>query len=103
MSREATGESIKASALEIADEKIKKIASNVQNDLVVFARKHQRTGELARNITLRKMKTKVGYTIDGGTRASYSNNSYHAITFFLHDKAKKTLTQVLKEARESIK
>lgn len=94
---------ITKAALTLADDRIKEVAEDVLDGLVQFARQNQRTGELARNITLRKMKTKRGYTIDGGVRENYTNKSYHPMVFFTSEKGKTALTEVLKDAERKIK
>lgn len=84
-------------ALTIADVKLKEIADNLADDLTAYAKAHKRTGELARAIKVEK--TDNGYKVTGGTRADYSNNSYHAITFFKYNPAQVTLQNALNKAR----
>lgn len=84
-------------ALTIANVKLKEIADNLSDELTAYAKAHKRTGELARAIKVEK--TDNGYKVTGGTRADYSNNSYHAITFFKYDPAQVTLQNALNKAR----
>lgn len=84
-------------ALTIANVKLKEIADNLADELTAYAKAHKRTGELARAITVEK--TDNGYKVTGGTRADYSNNSYHAITFFKYNPARATLQDALNKAR----
>lgn len=84
-------------ALTIANVKLKEIADNLADELTAYAKAHKRTGELARAINVEK--TDNGYKVTGGTRADYSNNSYHAITFFKYNPAQVTLQNALNKAR----
>ena len=89
----------------LAEDKIYQVAKDVQGELKIYARKHKKTGELSRNITMKKT-TKNGsfsYIIDGGTRSNYKDKSYHPLTFFVHQEGKDALTQILKHARNKIK
>lgn len=87
-------------ALTIANVKLKEIADNLADELTAYAKAHKRTGELARAIKVEK--TDNGYKVTGGTRADYSNNSYHAITFFKYNPAQVTLQNALNKARGKI-
>ena len=87
-------------ALTLANVKLKEIADNLADELTVYAKAHKRTGELARAIKVEK--TDNGYKVTGGTRADYSNNSYHAITFFKYNPAQVTLQNALNKARGKI-
>ena len=81
---------------ENADRRIKKMADDLLFKLQKHARQHQRTGDLARNIVLNKEK--LGhYIIDGGYRNTYSDRTYHAIHFFVHEDGKKALEQALND------
>lgn len=84
-------------ALTIANVKLKEIADNLADELTAYAKAHKRTGELARAIKVEK--TDNGYKVTGGTRADYSNNNYHAITFFKYNPAQVTLQNALNKAR----
>lgn len=84
-------------ALTLANVKLKEIADNLADELTAYAKAHKRTGELARAIKVEK--TDNGYKVTGGTRADYSNNSYHAITFFKYNPAQVTLQNALNKAR----
>lgn len=88
-------------ALTLANVKLKEIADNLADELTAYAKAHKRTGELARAIKVEK--TDNGYKVTGGTRADYSNNSYHAITFFKYNPAQVTLQNALNKARGQIK
>ena len=88
-------------ALEIADNKLREIADEIADDLTAYAKAHKRTGMLARTIHVEK--TDKGYLVSGGTRADYSNNSYHAITFFKFAPAQAELQTALNKARGQIK
>ena len=88
-------------ALEIADNKLREIADDLADELTAYAKAHKRTGELARAIKVEK--TDNGYKVTGGTRADYSNNSYHAITFFKYKPAQTELQTALNKARGQIK
>lgn len=91
-------------AIDIADERIRNVANGVVNDLRRYATIHKRSGDLADNIKMRERKQKkLNYVIDGGERALYKDKTYHPITFFIHEPGKKALSQVLDEARKSIK
>lgn len=87
-------------ALTLANVKLKEIADNLADDLTAYAKAHKRTGELARAIKVEK--TDNGYKVTGGTRADYSNNSYHAITFFKFAPAQAELQSALNKARGKI-
>ena len=87
-------------ALTLANVKLKEIADNLADELTAYAKAHKRTGELARAIKVEK--TDNGYKVTGGTRADYSNNSYHAITFFKYKPAQTTLQNALNKARGKI-
>lgn len=87
-------------ALTLANVKLKEIADNLADELTAYAKAHKRTGELARAIKVEK--TDNGYKVTGGTRADYSNNSYHAITFFKYNPAQATLQNALNKARGKI-
>lgn len=87
-------------ALTLANVKLKEIADNLADELTAYAKAHKRTGELARAIKV--VKTDNGYKVTGGTRADYSNNSYHAITFFKYNPAQVTLQNALNKARGKI-
>lgn len=87
-------------ALTIANVKLKEIADNLADELTAYAKAHKRTGELARAIKVEK--TDNGYKVAGGTRADYSNNSYHAITFFKYNPARAALQDALNKARGKI-
>ena len=91
-------------AKEIAEYRIKNIALGVENDLKIYARKHRKTGDLLRNITLRQSNKKhqIAYIVDGGARINYRDKSYHPITFFVHDEGKAALTEVLRNARNKL-
>lgn len=84
-------------ALTLANVKLKEIADNLADELTAYAKAHKRTGELARAIKVEK--TDNGHKVTGGTRADYSNNSYHAITFFKYNPAQLTLQNALNKAR----
>ena len=84
-------------ALTLANVKLKEIADDLADELTAYAKAHKRTGELARAIKVEK--TDNGYKVTGGTRADYSNNSYHAITFFKYNPAQVTLQNALNKAR----
>lgn len=84
-------------ALTLANVKLKEIADELADDLTAYAKAHKRTGELARAIKVEK--TNNGYKVTSGTRADYSNNSYHAITFFKYTPAQATLQNALNKAR----
>lgn len=84
-------------ALTLANVKLKEIADDLADELTAYAKAHKRTGELARAIKVEK--TDNGYKVTGGTRADYSNNSYHAITFFKYTPAQVTLQNALNKAR----
>lgn len=95
----------------VADDAVRNVAQGIADDLRLYARRHVRTGELARNIRLtQKSKAKPGqsatYMVDGGERASYSNRSYHALVFLaprrIPDGAR-TLTKVLQDARQKLR
>lgn len=88
-------------ALTLADNKLQEIADEIADDLTAYAKAHKRTGELARAIKVEK--TDNGYKVTGGTRADYSNNSYHAITFFKYKPAQTELQTALNKARGQIK
>lgn len=94
---------LKETTHELVDNILLSVAEGVRDDLQAYARSHQRSGELARNITLRPMKTKIGYTIDGGARSNFSDKSYHPIHFFIHPDGKKELTRVLRDAKDKLK
>nr|DAS82204.1 MAG TPA: putative tail-component [Caudoviricetes sp.] len=104
---EAIADNVRA----IADDAVRDVAQGVMDDLRLYARRHQRTGELARNIRLMvKNKAKPGqsatYLVDGSERSSYSNKSYHALVYLaprrIPDGAR-TLTKVLQDARQRLK
>lgn len=95
----------------IADDAVRDIAQGVMDDLRLYARRHQRTGELSRNIRMTvKQQAKNGktatYLVDGNKRSTYSNETYHAMVFLsprrIPDGAR-TLTRVLKDARQKLK
>lgn len=94
--------SIESEVRKIAENKISDVAETLQHDLQLYARQHRRTGQLARNITLEKTKN-FNYKISGGTRSSYSDNTYHALTFFKTDEGQTALTRALKHARNQLK
>lgn len=94
---------IRQRVIDIADAKLKRVSEDIVRDLQTHARKHQRTGEMARNITMRRGKTnRNSFIIDGGSRSNFSDNTYHPIHFFLHADGKKKLTQVLQDARRKL-
>lgn len=95
----------------VADDAVRNVAQGIADDLRLYARRHVRTGELARNIRLMvKNKAKPGqsatYLVDGSERSAYSNRSYHALVFLaprrIPDGAR-TLTKVLQDARQKLK
>lgn len=95
----------------VADDAVRNVAQGIADDLRLYARRHVRTGELARNIRLMvKNKAKPGqsatYLVDGSERSAYSNKSYHALVFLaprrIPDGAR-TLTKVLQDARQKLK
>ena len=92
---------LRKEVLQIADNKMHQVAKMVTNDLRLYALQHQRTGELMRNIKLidSSKNSVIKYVIDGGKRADYTNKGYHPITFFIYEPAKRTLTDVLRRAR----
>ena len=96
MSKELDLPALRKEVLQIADNKMHQVAKMVTNDLKIYALQHQRTGELMRNI---KLIDDSKYVIDGGKRADYANKGYHPITFFIYEPAKRTLTDVLRRAR----
>lgn len=87
-------------ALTLVDVKLKEIADNLADDLTAYAKAHKRTGELARAI--KEEKTDDGYKVTGGTRADYSHNSYHTVTFFKFAPAQTELQSALNKARGKI-
>ena len=104
---EALADNVRA----IADDAVRDIAQGVMDDLRLYARRHQRTGELSRNIRMTvKQKAKTGqtaaYLVDGSERSNYSDKSYHALVFLaprrIPDGAR-TLTRVLKDARPNLR
>lgn len=96
---------LRKEVLQIADNKMHQVAKMVTNDLRLYALQHQRTGELMRNIKLLDESANgvPKYVIDGGKRADYQNKGYHPITFFIYEPAKRTLTDVLRRARNEFK
>lgn len=96
---------LRKEVLQIADNKMHQVAKMVTTDLKIYALQHQRTGELMRNIKLidESKNGVIKYVIDGGTRADYKNRGYNPITFFIHEPAKRTLTDVLRRARNEFK
>lgn len=96
---------LRKEVLQIADNKMHEVAKMVTNDLRLYALQHQRTGELMRNIKLidESANDVPKYVIDGGKRADYQNKGYHPITFFIYEPAKRTLTDVLRRARNEFK
>lgn len=96
---------LRKEVLQIADNKMHEVAKMVTNDLRLYALQHQRTGELMRNIKLidESANGVPKYVIDGGKRADYQNKGYHPITFFIYEPAKRTLTDVLRRARNEFK
>lgn len=96
---------LKAKAITIATDELFTVAKELKQDLEGSAKKHKRTGELARNIKLTKKggSKDITFVVDGGIRSQYTNNSYHPM-FFLHDKQGKIeLTNALLKARKKLK
>ena len=93
------------------DDAVRNVAQGIADDLRLYARRHVRTGELARNIKMTvKQKAKQGqtaaYLVDGGNRSNYSDKSYHALVFLAprhYPDGARTLTRVLKDARQKLK
>ena len=104
---EAIADNVRA----IADDAVRDVAQGVMDDLRFYARRHQRTGELSRNIKMTvKQKAKQGqtatYLVDGGDRSNYTDKSYHALVFLAprhYPDGARTLTRVLKDARQKLK
>ena len=92
---------LRKEVLQIADNKMHQVAKMVTNDLKIYALQHQRTGDMLRNIRLLNESSNgvPKYVVDGGKRADYANKGYHPITFFIYEPAKRTLTDVLRRAR----
>ena len=105
MSNELDLPALRKEVLQIADNKMHEVAKMVTNDLRLYALQHQRTGELMRNIKLidESANGVPKYVIDGGKRADYKNRGYNPITFFIYEPAKRTLTDVLRRARNEFK
>lgn len=101
MSDELDLPALRKEVLQIADNKMHQVAKMVTNDLRLYALQHQRTGDMLRNIRLLNESSNgvPKYIIDGGKRADYANKGYHPITFFIYEPAKRTLTDVLRRAR----
>ena len=95
--------SLKSTALKIADDKLLFIAKNITKDLQIYSRTHRRSGDLLKNIKYSKGKQPHTYKVDAGKREDYNDKSYHAITFFVHDKANKALAKTIEKARDSLK
>lgn len=85
----------------IGNEQTKEIAEDVRDTLRNYATAHRKTGELARNIRLidEHKRDMAVYRVDASTRTDYTDKSYHAMTFFTYDPAKRALANILKKYR----
>lgn len=104
---EAIADNVRA----IADDAVRDVAQGVMDDLRLYARRHQRTGELSRNIRMTvKQKAKQSqtatYMVDGSERSNYSDKSYHALVYLgprHYPDGARTLTRVLRDARQKLR
>lgn len=90
-------------ALKIAEDKVLWITKNIQQDLQIYARAHRRSGDLLRNIKYKKGDNGISYIVDAGRRKDYRDKTYHALTFFINEKANDALSKTINKARDSLK
>ncbi len=59
--------------------------------------RYKNTGQLARNISMARENGK--YIVSDGTRANYSDGSYHGMYFLVEKRGENAIKQILKNAK----
>lgn len=84
-----------------SDKRISGYAETFRGELVKTARKHAVTGELARNL----YKVKRGdnrYEVNGGSRAHYTDKSYHPMFFLVKDDGVEAFVKAMDKTKKVI-
>lgn len=92
---------LKKDVISESDKRISGYTETFRGELVKTARKHAVTGELARNI-YKVRRGENRYEVNGGSRASYTDKSYHPMFFLVKDDGVEALRNALEKTEKVI-